>query len=267
MVLEIIDSNIFIKGTKLNNYTYIKELGKGANGVVYLVKNNLLDREEALKIWIKQNSNDNRDKVKQGLFEASKQAANNGKYSVQIYHIDVINNVVYATMEYVNGITLKEYYKLTNSASELISMAYIYLTIIERITTKRTMHGDPHWGNVIIFEEKISKYEEPKKSMKFCDFGTSHFTTKESSKNRHWKIVRKTILSITKKLDSFEYAKKHLEEFDNMTQKMIQDLDNLDIPNIDDFDESRMRKVVLRDYLDCFTIEVENEQKSRKSLQ
>ena len=52
-----------------------------------------------------------------------------------------------------------------------------------------------------------------------------------------------------------------------MTQKMIQDLDNSDIPNIDDFDESRMRTAVLHDYLDCFTIEVENEKKSCKSLQ
>ena len=252
--MEIIDNVITIKGTKLNNYTFIKELGEGANGIVYLVENNLLKRKEALKIWRKKNLNDKRGKVMQGLQEAAKQANNDNIHSVQIYHIDIVNDIVYATMEYVDGITLKKYCESTNSESELISMAYTYLKIIEDITTKRTIHGDPHWKNVIIFEEKVPKYTEPKKNMKFCDFGTSFFVSKESSKNRHWKIVKETILNITKKLDSFKYAKKELEKFEKQAQKMIQDLDNLSVPNINDFDESRIRTAMLRDYLNCFTI-------------
>lgn len=259
--MEIVDNHIVINGVELKNYTFIQELGEGANGIVYLVKNNLLDREEALKVWRKKNPNDQRDNIKQGLLEASKQAANDGKYSVQIYHVDVVNNVVYATMEYVDGITLKEYSESTNSATELVSMAYVYLTIIEKITTKRTMHGDPHWKNALIFEEKPSKYEEPKKSIKFCDFGTSNFSSKKSSKDRHWRIVRETIVNMTKKLNSYKWAKQQLTRFDQMAQGMIHDLDHSNIPNIDDFDESRMRTAVLRDYLDCFTIEVEKEQK------
>lgn len=264
--MQVVDSQIVINGTVLTNYTFIKKLGQGANGIVYLVKNNLLDREEALKVWKKQNQNDNRDKIKQGLLEASKQAANDGKHSVQIYHIDVVSDVVYATMEYVDGITLKEYYESTNTASELVSMAYIYLTIIEKITTQRTMHGDPHWKNALIFEEKPSKYEEPRKSIKFCDFGTSHFAGKESSRDRHWRIVRETIVKMTKKLDSYAWANEQLKHFDRMAKGMIYDLDNSNIPNIDDFDESRMRTAVLRDYLDCFTIEVQNERKMKNRV-
>ena len=79
--MEIIDNVITIKGTKLNNYTFIKELGEGANGIVYLVENNLLKRKEALKIWRKKNLNDKRDKVMQGLQEAAKQANNDNIHS------------------------------------------------------------------------------------------------------------------------------------------------------------------------------------------
>ena len=54
---SIFNVNIYVivlsNRTKLNNYTFIKELGEGANGIVYLVENNLLKRKEALKIWRK----------------------------------------------------------------------------------------------------------------------------------------------------------------------------------------------------------------------
>ncbi|WP_066347652.1 protein kinase domain-containing protein [Aliarcobacter cryaerophilus] len=254
--MEIIDNVITINGTKLHNYKFIKKLGEGANGIVYLVENILLERKEALKIWRKKNLNDERNKVVQGLKEAAKQANIDNIHSVKIYHIDIVNDIVYATMEYVNGITLKEYCESTNNKSELILMAYTYLKIIQDITTKKTIHGDPHWKNVIIFEEKISKYTESTKNMKFCDFGTSYFVSKESSKNRHWKIVKDTILNITKKFDSFEYAKKYLEQLEKQTEEMIQDLDNSNVPNINDFDESLMRTAALRDYLEYLTIEI-----------
>lgn len=264
--MEIVNNHIVINGVELKNYIIIRKLGEGANGIVYLVENALLHRKEALKIWSKKRQNDKRDKIKQGLLEASKQAANDGNHSVQIYHINVLNNVVFATMEYIDGITLLEYCESTKSASEIISMAHLYLTILEKITTKKTIHGDPHWKNVLIFEEKPSKYEESRKSIKFCDFGTSYYSKKELSRNRHWKIVRKTIMNMTHKLESYQFAQKHLENFDKLAQKMIDDLDHSNIPNIDDYDESRMRTAVLRDYLDCFTMEVEKEKIYNKSI-
>lgn len=256
MSIEIINDHLTINGHKLESHTIIKKLGEGANGIVYLAKNKLLEREEALKIWIKQRKNDKRDKSTQAIFEAAKQASNNGKYAVQIFYIGELDNVIYALMEYVDGITLKEFCEQTDSAQTLVDFAYKYLKIIESITTSKTIHGDPHWKNVLIYHDHINRFQT-NIEMKLCDFGTSHFSSKEISKNRHWSIVKETVINMTKNLKQYEEAREFLEYLEEGQQQLISSLDKGLHTNISERVESQMRTATLRDYLEFFTPEIE----------
>lgn len=262
MPIKVIDNYLYINDQVLDTHTIIDTLGAGANGIVYLAFNKLLQRKEALKVWIQQRNHDRRDKQRQGLLEAMKQAANNGKHSVQIYHVDILNGVVYASMEYIDGITLKEYCEKTSNASDLVQMAYIYLSILEEITTKQTLHGDPHWKNVLIYTEQISKYKK-RTRMKLCDFGTSEFTSKESSKERHWRIVEETVINMTKNLESYLFAKTNYEIFKKQSESTIKLVEDTHAEVFDGYDIGRIRTAALRDYLDGFTVEV---MKNRKIL-
>jgi serine/threonine protein kinase len=62
MEICINKNKLFINDDEFNNYDIVKEIGRGANGIVFLAKNLTLAREEALKIWYKQNSSDKRDR-------------------------------------------------------------------------------------------------------------------------------------------------------------------------------------------------------------
>ncbi len=108
--IKIEDNRIFINDVVFPNYSVIKYLGGGKNGIVYLVKNDILLREEALKIWIK-NNEDKRDKMQQGLLETQKLSKINGKHSIQIYNASVFENHILANMEYFEGQTLKDFIK------------------------------------------------------------------------------------------------------------------------------------------------------------
>lgn len=248
--MEIIDNCLIVDGEKLEHYTIIDELGRGANGIVYLTLNNLLQRHEALKIWIKRNENDSRDKKQQGILEATKLAANNPQYAVQIYHIGFLKDTVYATMEYIDGMTLQKYCELFNNESELIEIAYKYLEIIEKTSVKKTLHGDPHWNNVLIYIENKNRYN-PKLNIKLCDFGTSYFTSKEHSQDRHWKIVKDTIFKMTKKCSNYKEAKELYDYLDENQQANNKLLDYGLRPNISEHAQAMIRTASLRDYLEC----------------
>ncbi len=64
----VIDSKIWEK----DGLIFIKEISRGANGIVYLAEDPFLGRKVVFKIWTKLKPNDLRDKFKQGKEEAKK---------------------------------------------------------------------------------------------------------------------------------------------------------------------------------------------------
>jgi serine/threonine protein kinase len=97
----LVDDAIFFSGDKLCIPTHrpIRILGQGKNGFVVLCHNEILNRPEALKVWAKRDSDDSRDKFKQGLEEARKAvAASQGRFVAQIYAAGVLlERYLYAT--------------------------------------------------------------------------------------------------------------------------------------------------------------------------
>ena len=100
-VVRIDDSRLFVDGQELKNYKINKELGQGANGIVYRATNTKLQREEAVKVWRTTNDRDRRDKLEQGLLEAQKLAQVSYEYAVAIYSAFELGGLLLATMEYV----------------------------------------------------------------------------------------------------------------------------------------------------------------------
>lgn len=187
-----IDNTLFLfQGTKFK-----KILGAGANGIVFHVNNEFLNREEALKIWIKTKSNDKRNKIYQGILESQKIVSSKSSYVVDIYSAGINNDHYFITMEYINGVPLKHFYKSENSI-ERWSLALDYIDAIEAITTNDLFHGDPHGGNVI-----VSKIHG---QIKIIDFGTSSFNGKNKSIDRHWNVFNETMIILLSKIDGYEH--------------------------------------------------------------
>lgn len=241
--IKIVDNKLFINNVEFPNYTIIRYIGGGKNGKVYLVKNDILLREEALKVWIK-NDEDKRDKVKQGLLESQKLSKINGVHSVQIYNASIFENHIIANIEYFEGQTLKDFIK-DKTPYQICCVLQEYLNAINKTSNLDTYHGDPHSKNVLVRLEK-DKYET-RLVLKLCDFGTSFFSNKNFSFKRHWNIVYKTIIECTKHLKGYDAACAFLKK-DNLAKKHI----NLGIKYFRDivFDDGRYFTAPLKDYLE-----------------
>lgn len=196
-------NRLFILGKHFENYEIFKVLGTGANGVVYHALNTLLQREEAVKVWRAGNPKDRRDKLAQGLREAQKLARVCPEYAVALYSAQIINGVFLATMEYIDGKTLA-WHRENSDQFLRCQLAQVYLNAIVQTTTAATRHGDAHDKNVLIYEV-ATKYEKSLR-IKLCDFGTSFYSGKEASEHRHWRIVRETIVSLTRDLPHADFC-------------------------------------------------------------
>ena len=97
---------------KLGRYEVVRELGKGAMGIVYLAKDPLIGRLVALKTIRLQNSDDDEAKEFQQRFVREAQAAGilNHPSIVTVHDIgqDDATGVSFIAMEYVEGQNLKE---------------------------------------------------------------------------------------------------------------------------------------------------------------
>ena len=234
-----------MNGETFDSHSNPQKIGEGANGVVYLADSDILKRKEVVKIWRAAAPNDTRDKKKQAFLEAAKLANANEKHAVQIYSAGLIGGVPFATMEFVNGKTLKETVGNATDKRLLLILASDYLTAIEETSQGQTFHGDPHWSNVLVYEHQLNKYETNIK-LKLCDFGTSIFSNHENSVNRHWRLVEQCVLDTTKSLGLFQEAKAQLPHYKSIVSKMLAQPKP---ESIDDLSWAKMHTAPLHDYL------------------
>lgn len=245
------DRVLVVGETPLEGHEIIKELGRGANGIVYLSRNSLLKREEAIKVWMSLRAGDKRDKAKQGLSEAAKLAAAGGNCAVQIYSARMLEGRVLASMEYVDGSTMASYCAAHTGLHSSCSVASMCLDAIVETTKRNLFHGDPHASNVLIYQDKkLGKGSEMR--LKLCDFGTSVFSGRVFSKQRHWNVVRETVVSITKHLPGADEHAKKLSEWEKGLETLIENAEK-GAGGFSDHDIARLRTAALRDYLGCWS--------------
>ena len=102
-------------GTVLGNrYEILSEIGSGGMAKVYRAKDRYLQRVVAIKL-LKEEFREDSEFLKRFDTEAQAAASLTHPNIVQIYDIGVDNNRYYIVMEFVDGITLKEYIELKGS--------------------------------------------------------------------------------------------------------------------------------------------------------
>ena len=148
----------------LENEHVLQELGYGANAVVFLSYNSLLNREEAIKIWKPRKGHNNVD-IKRYLSEIQKNAGFNNDNIAKVYEAGIVNNCYYIKMEYCHGLTLKDYLLNNPSYCERLYVLSNIVSTMYDVYSKGEHHGDLHSRNIM-----VNNYE-----VKILDFGTSVF--------------------------------------------------------------------------------------------
>lgn len=110
-------------GKRINNYTLVERLGKGAMGVVYKARHEMLDRDAAVKLLAPQFTN-NPDFVARFLREARAAARLNHPNIVTVYDAGVEEDAFYLAMEYVDGRNLQQLLKAQGVFSEADVLGY-----------------------------------------------------------------------------------------------------------------------------------------------
>ena len=182
---------------EIPNLSFMEIIGSGANSLVFKAKHEYLDTFRAVKIWIKIKPGDKRDKFKQGIEEAKKAFRIKDSNVVRLYDAGKVCDYFYATMDYYPWITVKEW--LNGFSPKLAHrwnlIRHVCKSVLS-ITTPITFHGDLHVGNILVNPNKsLAALSLPERTPNFIiiDFGTSIFTTKENSIERHWRVFEETI--------------------------------------------------------------------------
>lgn len=230
--MEVVDRRIIHNGERLEvgNYEIIKELSRGANGIVYKAQDSLLGRKVAIKIWTKLKAQDKRDKIQQGILEARKAYRAKGENVVEVYHAGITNNLFFVVMEYINGVPLRQYLKEnTVSLGCRINFAYRLLNLCDELHEHKIYHGDLHANNILLVKtttyitRKLYVWLNWNSKFKVIDFGTSHFAPEGFSKKRHFSLVRETIDELLNPLSInriYGYAYPNNENWPNIRKWM-----------------------------------------------
>lgn len=176
-------------------------VGAGANGWIFRGTNPYINRTVAVKIWTKLRPDDDRDKFRQGIAEAKKTAEAAGENVISILDAGEVSGYFYTLMEFFPGITLGKWLETCHPnlairwhfARQLLWDIYV-------TTSESTCHGDLHTNNILVatsaHEKTVADKREFAPSYKIIDFGTSIFTTKERSLDRHWRVFNETFTKL-----------------------------------------------------------------------
>lgn len=179
-------------------FTITREVGRGANAVVYEAVDVLLNRSVAVKVW-------NARGMSRAKFETGKIAKFEHPLIVRTYHFQWVDKHPFAVMELIPGISCKEWLKNGPSLELRLAVWWRYSAALKLIYASEDTHGDPHLGNVLIFPDPGRAYNIYAPSggasigLKIADMGTSRFVKSEKKmKAREAKIIWETARRIFK---------------------------------------------------------------------
>ncbi len=149
-------------GTQASRYKMIKKIGQGGMGVVFQAEDIVLKRIVAYKI-LPDAIKENPAVLKNFLQEAQIAAALNHPNLVTIFDTGKNGEDIYITMEYVDGITLKQYQeRYKASLSELIEIMKSVCRGVAYAHQRNVIHRDLKPSNVMLLRDR---------TVKIMDFG------------------------------------------------------------------------------------------------
>ncbi len=158
-------------GTDLlgNRYEIMEKIGGGGMAVVYKAKCLLLNRYVAVKVLRPEFLNDD-EVVKRFRVEAQSAASLSHPNIVPIYDVGNEDDVHYIVMEYIDGITLKEYIrsKGTIDWEEAVKIAIQVCSAMEHAHRNKIVHRDIKPQNILLANDGM---------VKVVDFGIARAAT------------------------------------------------------------------------------------------
>jgi serine/threonine protein kinase len=159
---------------RIGRYKIVRELGRGAMGVVYLATDPTIGRPVAIKtIRLGEVSNaEERARLRERLFREARSA---GVLShpgiVTIYDMEAQDDIAYIAMEYVNGPTLDQLISGQPLPSDrMFSILGQTAVALDYAHQKGIVHRDIKPANIMVTEDGLSK---------ITDFGIAKISTNE----------------------------------------------------------------------------------------
>ncbi len=150
-------------------YEIIEEIGKGGMAYVYKARCIILNRIVALKV-LRDDLEGGEEFLKRFNKEAQAAASLTHPNIVSVFDFGIDHGKHYIVMEYVDGITLKEYIQKKGKLSytEALDIAYQIADALSAAHEKNIVHRDIKPHNILITDDR---------NIKVTDFGIAHFGT------------------------------------------------------------------------------------------
>lgn len=156
-----------------NRYDMLEKIGTGGMATVYKAKDTLLNRYVAIKI-LRESLEDEKNVVTNFIKEAQSSASLVHNNIVSVYDVGEENGLNYMVMEYVDGITLKEYIKTRGALpwQEACDFAIQIGQGINEAHSINIIHRDIKPQNILMTKDKI---------LKVTDFGIARAVAGETT--------------------------------------------------------------------------------------
>ena len=154
-------------------YTVRELIGTGGMANVYRGTDLKTGNQIAVKV-LKEEFLDNEELVRRFKNESKAISILNHPNIVKVYDVSVTDQLQYIVMEYIDGITLKEYLKQRNGAltwKEVVHFATQVLSALDHAHSKGIVHRDVKPQNIMLQADG---------SIKMMDFGIARFSRAQS---------------------------------------------------------------------------------------
>ena len=141
-----------------NRYELLEKIGSGGMAIVYKARCRLLNRYVAIKM-LRAEFNEDAEFLKRFETEAQAAASLSHPNIVSVYDVGTHNRLHYIVMEYVEGVTLKEYLQKNGplSAQKIVDFGMQIASALEHAHMKKIIHHDIKPHNIIITEQGMLK--------------------------------------------------------------------------------------------------------------
>lgn len=158
-------------GTRLGRYEIRSQIGAGGMGEVYLAQDLMLDRAVALKV-LPADVASNQQRMHRFVQEAKAAAKLSHPNSAHVYEIGESNDISFIAMEYIDGVTLRQY--MANARiklSEALDIAIQVASALAEAHEAGIVHRDIKPENIMLLRRGL---------VKVLDFGLAKLTEKSS---------------------------------------------------------------------------------------
>ncbi|MEP3329303.1 protein kinase [Sedimentitalea sp.] len=194
--IKRLDEDIVVgkRRISLPGLKFMTAIGSGANGVVFQAHDIELNRPIAVKFWNSRGRSRSQEEI-------SKLARLSHPLFVSVHRFHFEEQVPIATMELVAGVSGKEWIRSNPAFDDRLEVWWRYSTAISDLHTMGMQHGDPHLGNVLIFDDELGVQrafdktnDRPSKiRVKLADIGTSVFwRSHQDFEDREKKLIIET---------------------------------------------------------------------------